>query len=119
MTSFDLCLVRADNGMPHIGDNRKDIMATTVMDIDARIEEHMSQIDRLKTRRKALAAKERERAEQAAAWADAKREECFETARKLRLCTFEADDRKNPKVSMAGERYADTFAKNDPYDLLL
>lgn len=61
----------------------------------------------------------RERAEQAAAWADAKRDECFETARKLRLCTFEADDRKNPKVSMACERYADTFAKNDPYGLLL
>lgn len=62
MTSFDLCLARADNGTAHIGDNRKDIMATTVMDIDARIEEHMSQIDRLKTRRKALVAKEREQA---------------------------------------------------------
>ena len=41
----------------------------------------------------------RAQAEQAAAWADAMRDECFESADFLRTCTFEADDRANPQVT--------------------
>ena len=61
----------------------------------------------------------RAQAEQAAAWADAMRDECFESADFLRTCTFEADDRANPQVSTACERYADTFSQNDRYGLIL
>ena len=61
----------------------------------------------------------RAQAEQAAAWADAMRDECFESADFLRTCTFEADDRANPQVSTACERYADTFSQNDRCGLIL
>ena len=69
--------------------------------------------------RAAREREEREAREQAQAWLTARREECFATAPKLMACTFEADDRKNTRVSTACERYADTFAKGDPYGLLL
>lgn len=68
------------------------------------------------------AAREREAREAhelAQARAMARREKCFATAPKLMTCNFEADDRKNLSVSTACERYADTFAKGDPYGLLL
>ena len=61
----------------------------------------------------------REEAEQAAAWAEARRDECFASAAFLRTCTFEADDRANPQVSTACERYADTFSRSDRYGLIL
>lgn len=69
--------------------------------------------------REAREREEEEAREQARAWAMARREECFATAPKLMTCTFESDDRKNLSVSTACERYADTFAKGDPYGLLL
>lgn len=61
----------------------------------------------------------REKAEQAAAWAEAQRDECFASAAFLRTCTFEADDRANPQASTTCERYADTFSRNDRYGLIL
>lgn len=69
--------------------------------------------------REAREREEREAREQAQAWATAKREECFDTAPALVSCTFESDDRKNPWVSAACERYADTFTTGDPSGLLL
>ena len=69
--------------------------------------------------REAKEQEEREAREQAQAWATARREECFATAPRLMSCTFETDDRKNPSVSTPCERYADTFARGDPYGLLL
>ena len=62
---------------------------------------------------------ERERLDAAAEKSKKARRECFRDYESYRDCTFESDDRLNPKRSDVCLRYADTFDKSDPYGLLL
>lgn len=62
---------------------------------------------------------ERERRAAAAEKAKKARRECFHDCESYQSCTFESDDRLNPKRSDVCQRYADTFDKGDPYGLLL
>lgn len=61
----------------------------------------------------------REQREAAKAKAQAARAECFKGCELLRDCTFEQDDRKNPLLSDACLRFAETFDRKDRYGLLL
>lgn len=70
--------------------------------------------------RKAEAEREeRERRAAAAEKAKKARRECFRDCESYQSCTFEADDRLNPKRSDVCLRYAETFDRGDPYGLLL
>lgn len=61
----------------------------------------------------------RERRAAAAEKAKKARHECFHDCAAYQSCTFESDDRLNPKRSDVCQRYADTFDKSDPCGLLL
>ena len=70
-------------------------------------------------RRAEAEREERERRAAAAEKAKRARRECFRDCESYQSCTFEADDRLNPKRSDVCLRYAETFDTGDPYGLLL
>ena len=69
--------------------------------------------------RAAREREEREERERERERAARERKRCFTSAPVLAASTFEADDGKNPRISAACERFADTFDHGDPRGLLL
>lgn len=70
-------------------------------------------------RREEQEREEREKREAERSKAQRIRETCFKGYDLLLGCTFETDDRKNPRLSDACLRYAETFDRDDRYGLLL
>lgn len=70
-------------------------------------------------RRREEERKKEMEAQEMAAKTERLRNACFPSRGLYRNFTFELDDGRNPKVSNACERYADTFNKTEPYGLLL
>lgn len=70
-------------------------------------------------RRREREREDRKEREALAERAERLRHECFPNSGFYRTCTFQRDDGRNPSQSSACQRYAATFARQDPNGLLL